>query len=101
LALILGELDRDRNATALCRMTLFGRTARLLNTRMRAYDYLADHPDVHELEIERPIIVAGLPRSGTTHLLNLMAADSRLESLKYYISLSGRTGGRCAGAAEN
>ena len=33
------------------------------------------HPEIQTINIEQPIIVAGLPRSGTTHLLNLMAAD--------------------------
>ena len=34
-----------------------------------------------------PIIVIGLPRSGTTHLVNLIAADRRLRSLPYWESL--------------
>ena len=33
------------------------------------------------MEITAPIIVVGLPRSGTTHLVNLIAADTRLRSL--------------------
>jgi hypothetical protein len=37
--------------------------------------------------IERPVIVVGLPRSGTTHLVNLIAADSRWRSLPYWESL--------------
>ena len=48
---------------------------------------LKRHPEVLEIEIERPIIIAGLPRSGTTHLLNLIAADERLRSLPYWESL--------------
>ena len=39
------------------------------------------------MEISAPIIIGGLPRSGTTHLLNLIAADSRLRSLPYWESL--------------
>src|SRR6202035_933797 len=34
--------------------------------------------------IEAPLVVAGLPRSGTTHLLNLIAADSRFQSMPYW-----------------
>jgi hypothetical protein len=87
LALILGGLDEDEDATALARMTLFFRTARLAATRLRALDTLRRHPEIHEREIVAPIIVAGLPRSGTTHLLNLIAADSRLEALEYWVAL--------------
>lgn len=34
-----------------------------------------------------PVIIAGLPRSGTTHLHNLMAADSAFRTLPYWESL--------------
>jgi hypothetical protein len=55
--------------------------------RLRFEDLIARHPEILELEIRRPIIIAGLPRSGTTHLLNLIAADRRLRSLPYWESL--------------
>ncbi len=48
--------------------------------------YLA-HPEIDEIEIVRPLIIAGLPRSGTTNMLNLIAADDRLRSLRYWESL--------------
>ena len=50
------------------------------------HDLLQRHPEIHEIEICAPIIVAGLPRSGTTHLLNLMAADPRLRALPLWES---------------
>jgi hypothetical protein len=34
----------------------------------------------------KPVIVVGLPRSGTTHLVNLLAADSRFRSLPLWES---------------
>ncbi len=45
------------------------------------------HPEILEVKLERPLIVAGMPRTGTTHLLNLIGADSRLRSLPYWESL--------------
>ena len=39
------------------------------------------------MTLAAPIIVAGLPRSGTTHLVNLISADARLRSLPYWESL--------------
>ena len=36
---------------------------------------VARHPEILDVAIARPIIVAGLPRSGTTHLVNLISAD--------------------------
>jgi hypothetical protein len=87
LALILGEVDASENATALVRATFFQRTRTCAINRLRARDLLRRHPEIHELPIERPIVIAGLPRSGTTHLLGLISADSRLRSLPYWESL--------------
>ena len=61
--------------------------ARYAANRLRFHDLLNRHPEILEVEIERPIIICGLPRSGTTHLLNLIAADQRLRSLPYWESL--------------
>ena len=49
-------------------------------------DYLKRHPEVDELDIKRPLIIVGLPRSGTTHLVNMIAADARFRSLPYWES---------------
>jgi len=52
--------------------------------RLLTIDLLKRHPEIHQQKIEAPLIVAGLPRSGTTHLLNLIAADSRFQSTPYW-----------------
>ena len=39
------------------------------------------------MRIERPIIICGLPRTGTTHLHNLISADPAMRSLPYWESL--------------
>lgn len=59
----------------------------LLKNRLLVQDELNRHPHIHDLAIDRPIVVAGLPRTGTTHLHNLMAADPALRSLPYWESL--------------
>lgn len=75
------EMNADDDRTALGRMILFGDCVRYAKTRLRINDLLARHPEIHDVKIERPIIVVGLPRSGTTHLVNLIAADQRLRSM--------------------
>jgi hypothetical protein len=87
LRLILSEVDGNDNATALVRATFFGKAVAAAATRLQAIDLLQRQPEIHELEIERPIVVAGLPRSGTTHLLGLIGSDSRLRSLPYWESV--------------
>jgi hypothetical protein len=59
----------------------------LLKNRLLVEAVLKRHPEIHALRIERPIVIAGLPRTGTTHLHNLMSADPALRSLPYWEAL--------------
>ncbi len=81
LGLWLSEVDEDPERTALGRFSLYNDCVRYASNRLLVNDLLARHPEIHDLEIVRPIIVVGLPRSGTTHLVNLIAADERLRSM--------------------
>lgn len=81
LALQLGEVDRDPERTGLGRLTVWNDALRAAANRLRIRDLLKRHPEILGIEIRRPIIVVGLPRSGTTHLVNLIAADERLRSM--------------------
>jgi hypothetical protein len=80
LALWLQSFEEDRDLTALGRATLFGECVRYASSRLRIEDLLRRHPEIERIAIDRPIMVAGLPRSGTTHLVNILAADPRLRS---------------------
>jgi Sulfotransferase family len=59
----------------------------MLANRLRLEDLLRRHPEIEEVPIARPIFIAGLPRTGTTHLHNLLSADPALRSLPYWESL--------------
>jgi len=43
--------------------------------RMKIEDWLAQHPDLLDQPIEKPLFVFGLPRTGTTLAINLLASD--------------------------
>lgn len=86
LGLLVDEWSSDEGLTGLGRLSLWNKLSLFARSRLLIQDHLKRHPEVHEVEIERPIIVAGLPRSGTTHLLNLLAADSRKHSLPLWES---------------
>jgi hypothetical protein len=75
------EMNADDNRTNLGRMTLYQDCVRYAKTRLRINALLKEHPEIHDQEIKQPIIVVGLPRSGTTHLVNLIASDQRLRSM--------------------
>jgi Sulfotransferase family len=59
----------------------------LTRNRLRIADLLARHPEIHDIAVSKPIIICGLPRTGTTHLHNLLSADPALRSLPYWESL--------------
>jgi len=84
LALWLSEVDQDGERTAIGRFGFFNDSVRHAASRLLIHDLLKRHPALHDIEIERPIIVIGLPRSGTTHLVNLIAADQRLRSMPLF-----------------
>ncbi|SUA04221.1 sulfotransferase family protein [Mycolicibacterium fortuitum] len=81
-----GAVDADSGNTNLNRFILRNRIVRLLSQRLLLTDLLRRYPEIHDVEIERPIIVVGLPRSGTTHLVNLIASDPRRRALPYWES---------------
>lgn len=83
----LQSVDEDDRLGPLGRLGLFGNCIRFLCNRLRLEDLLRRHPEILDVPIREPIIVAGLPRSGTTHLVNLLAADTRLRSLPYWEAL--------------
>jgi len=84
LALVARSMDEDRDLSPLGRLTNFGMLVRFAANRLRIEDLCRRHPEILDIEIRRPLIVAGLARSGTTHLLNLLSADTRLRSLPYW-----------------
>lgn len=51
------------------------RLLQLLETRLRCEAAFARHPEVRELPIRQPVYLTGLPRTGTSALFNLLAAD--------------------------
>ncbi|MDQ1361043.1 MAG: hypothetical protein QOJ44_1420 [Acidimicrobiaceae bacterium] len=65
----------------------YSQLVQFLKNRLLIEDLLSRHPEIRDVEIERPIIICGLPRTGTTHLHNLIGADPALRSLPYWESL--------------
>jgi len=59
----------------------------LLENRLLIEDLVGRHPEILDERIVAPIVICGLPRTGTTHLHNLLSADPALRSLPYWESL--------------
>lgn len=84
LAAMSTALDADSGLSGLGRHIVRDRMVGLLKARLRFEDFVRRHPEALEILLEPPVIVVGLPRSGTTHLVNLLAADSRFRSMPWW-----------------
>lgn len=83
LDLIMAAVGWERS-TRLSQLGSYRRIVNKLTDRLLTVEFVKQHPEVRDEPIVAPVVVAGLPRSGTTHLLNLLAADSRLQSMPYW-----------------
>ncbi|MGV0721207.1 sulfotransferase [Mycolicibacterium elephantis] len=57
-----------------------------LKNRLLLTDLLHRHPEIRDIELVAPIVIAGLPRTGTTHLHNLLAAGPTFRTIPYWES---------------
>jgi Sulfotransferase family len=87
LEAMIAAVEADTGLGPLGRLAIHQRATRLLTSRLLVHDLLRRHPEIVEIDLPAPIVVIGLPRSGTTHLVNLIASDTRLRSLPYWESL--------------
>lgn len=87
LAVLCTALGTEAGLGAAGTVGAYAQQLQLLKNRLLVEDLLRRHPEIHDERIERPIIICGLPRTGTTHLHNLIAADPALRSLPYWESL--------------
>ncbi|ORJ53597.1 sulfotransferase family protein [Mycobacterium simiae] len=82
----VAAIEADAGLRQLTRSTLRQRVVRLLRNRLSLTELIKRYPEIEAITIEKPFIVVGMPRSGTTHLVNLIAADPRRRALPYWES---------------
>jgi len=87
LEVLCTAFDKDVTLSPAGRAAAFVQLTELLRNRLMVNDVLRRHPEIDELEVRAPIIICGLPRTGTTHLHNLLSADPALRSLPYWESV--------------
>lgn len=81
LALLLRSLDEDADLHFLGRLHLRNVVIRALQTRLRLTRRLSEQPELAQGPARMPIVVCGLPRTGTTFLHRLLAALPDLRGL--------------------
>lgn len=87
LRVLLAALEGEARLSPIGRFAARGLVLGLLTTRLRLARLLAQHPEIRDEPIDAPIVILGLPRTGTTHLHSLLAADPSLRTLPYWESL--------------
>jgi hypothetical protein len=87
LDVLTGSLREETGLSDVGVAVVFEQLVGNLVNRLRFEALIAEHPEIEDVEIKRPIIICGLPRTGTTHLHNLIAADPNLRYLPYWESL--------------
>jgi hypothetical protein len=84
LAVLCGSLNDEIEFHALGRIQLFNQLVGLLTTRLRFEALWKAHPEILDLPVERPIVIIGLPRSGTTILHRLLSRDPARRSSPFW-----------------
>jgi hypothetical protein len=84
MAVLLEAFHELPRLTASGRTYAFSLMLTFLKGRLQVIDHLKRHPEVFDVDIAAPMIIAGLPRTGTTHLHSMLAADPALRSLPYW-----------------
>ena len=87
LDILMKSVSNDDGLAGIGKLGIFNDQVRYLENRLKFQKFKKKFPEYQDEIISKPIIIIGLPRSGTTHLLNLIASDSRLKSLPYWESL--------------
>ncbi|WP_231117917.1 sulfotransferase family protein [Mycobacterium colombiense] len=79
----LREIDGLHDAGV---VNFYGQLLQLLKNRLLLTDLLHRHPEIDDIELRSPVVIAGLPRTGTTHLHNLLAAPPTFRTMPYWES---------------
>jgi Sulfotransferase family len=68
-------------------VNFYGQLLQLLKNRLLLTDLVRRHPEIDDIELQPPVVIAGLPRTGTTHLHNLLAAPPTFRTMPYWESV--------------
>ncbi|HTY34240.1 sulfotransferase [Mycobacterium sp.] len=68
-------------------VNFYAQLLQLLKNRLLFTDLLRRHPEIDDIELQPPVVIAGLPRTGTTHLHNLLAAAPTFRTMPYWESV--------------
>ena len=80
----LHAFDTEADLNEAGRIAQRERTIGLLTNRLRVEDWLRRHPEILDEKIHAPIVIAGLPRTGTTMLHRVISQDPGIHAGLWY-----------------
>jgi len=86
LRVLLGALNADLQLSKSTRNYAYGWILGLLIARLHTQKHWAEHPEVLAVPIQRPLVITGIPRTGTTALHRLLSVDSQFQTLEYWLA---------------
>lgn len=84
LQLWVDDINADKGLHTIGRVDAFEHLKIYAINRLNLENAVKLHPEILDVKIEKPFMIAGLPRSGTTHLVNMLATDPRLRSVQLW-----------------
>ncbi|MGB1581605.1 MAG: sulfotransferase family protein, partial [Nevskiales bacterium] len=75
LEVLAKSLDTEARLHPFGRLVARDRLVGFLTVRLKVQQLVQDHPEILQQEINAPLVIAGLQRTGTTMLHRLLAAD--------------------------
>lgn len=86
LRVLLAALDTDLQLTETAWQYAYYWMQGLLIARLYAQRGWNEHPEVLGIPIRRPLIITGMPRTGTTALHRLLSVDPQFQALEYWLA---------------
>jgi hypothetical protein len=81
LTMLVDAIEREAKLHPLGRAITRTRLVSTLANRARMEEQYRRHPEIADRSVARPIVIAGLQRTGTTLLHRMLASDRRLRAL--------------------
>jgi hypothetical protein len=81
LEVLVDSINREAALNPIGHLIIRGRIVGVLANKLVAQDTIKQHPEILEIPVQAPIVVAGLARTGTTMLHRMIAQDSGIRSL--------------------
>ena len=79
-------LNREAPLSEMGRGIIKQKTLTQLGNRLRVEDYFRKHPEIAQEVVGAPLVIVGLPRTGTTKLHRLLACDVRFHWMAFWES---------------